>query len=412
MSGMGDGGRGGGDAGGEGALAPLRVLELGHVMGGPFGAMLLADLGADVIKVEPPRDGDPARWAPGFHRTGADGAAFLAVNRNKRSVALDLTATEGRELFHRLVATADVLVDSAPPGAADRLGIGYEALAVRNPGLVYASVTGFGRTGPYAGRPGADLVAQGMAGILTVTGEPGGGPVRAGVPVADLGAGLLAALGVLAAIVARGRTGRGQLVDAAQFDAAVALSLWDLAELWTTGRAPGPRGTANRLTAPYQALRTADGWLTAVADDDWRWRRLCRALGVDRLLDDPRFAQNRDRVAHRAELVAELEAALAGGPTALWVDLLLAAGVPAGPVQDHAGAVADPQTVARGLVTTVEHPLDGRVPVLGVPVRLAGTPGAVRRPAPLLGEHTGAVLRELGLTESQIGVLRTRGLVG
>ncbi len=409
---MGDSGRGGGDVGGEGALAPLRVLELGHVMGGPFCAMLLADLGADVIKVEPPRDGDPARWAPGFHRTGADGAAFLAVNRNKRSVALDLTATEGRELFQRLVATADVVVDSAPPGAADRLGIGYEALAGRNPGLVYASVTGFGRTGPYAGRPGADLVAQGMAGILTVTGEPGGGPVRAGVPVADLGAGLLAALGVLAAIVARGRTGRGQLVDAAQFDAAVALSLWDLAELWTTGRAPGPRGTANRLTAPYQALRTADGWLTAVADDDWRWRRLCRALGVDRLIDDPRFAQNRGRMAHRAELVAELEAALAGGPTALWVDLLLAAGVPAGPVQDHAGAVADPQTVARGLVTTVEHPKDGRVPVLGVPVRLAGTPGAVRRPAPLLGEHTGAVLRELGLAESQIDALRTRGLAG
>jgi len=407
-----DSGRGGEVAGDEGALAPLRLLELGHVMGGPFCAMLLADLGADVIKIEPPRDGDPARWAPGFHRTGADGAAFLAVNRNKRSVALDLTATEGRELFQRLVDTADVLVDSAPPGAAERLGIGYEALAARNPRLVYASVSGFGRTGPYAGRPGADLVAQGMAGVMTVTGEPGGGPVRAGVPVADLGAGLLAALGVLAAIVARGRTGRGQLVDAAQFDAAVALSLWDLAELWATGRPPGPRGTANRLTAPYQALRTADGWLTAVADDDWRWRRLCRALGVDQLLDDPRFAQNRDRMAHRAELVAELEAALASGPTALWVDLLLAAGVPAGPVQDHAGAVADPQTVARGLVTTVEHPLDGRVPVLGVPVRLAGTPGSVRRPAPLLGEHTGDVLRELGLSQSQIDLLRARGLAG
>lgn len=409
---MADSRRGGGDDREAGALAPLRVLELGHVMGGPFCGMVLADLGADVIKVEPPRDGDPARWAPGFHRTGADGAAFLAVNRNKRSVALELTAPEGRDLFLRLVASADVLVESGPPGAAERLGVGYDALAAGNPRLVYASISGFGRTGPYAGRPGADLVAQGMSGIMSVTGEPGGGPARAGVPVADLGAGLLAALGVLAAVVARGRTGRGQLVDAAQFDAAVTLSLWDLAELWTTGRAPGPRGTAHRLTAPYQALRTADGWLTAVADDDRRWRRLCRAVGRDDLIEDPRFAGNGDRMTHRAELVAELETALAGGTTALWVDLLLAAGVPAGPVQDHAGTVADPQTRARDLVTTVDHPVEGTVPVLGVPVRLSATPGRIHRPAPLLGEHTGDVLHELGIARSQIDILRARGLSG
>ncbi|GAA5120289.1 enoyl-CoA hydratase [Pseudonocardia adelaidensis] len=371
----------------EGALAGMTVLDLTQVMAGPFCTMILADLGADVVKVENPESGDQTRSS--FAHPGA----FRALNRNKRSVTLDLKSDAGRATFHELARSADVVVENWRPGVAAKLGVDYETLRPLNPGLIYASVSGFGQTGPYADRPGYDLIAQAMAGVMSVTGEPGDRPVKSGIPLADLGAGLFTAVGVLAAWASRQRTGQGQYVETSLFEAAVALSVWESTEFWATGKAPQALGSAHRMSAPYQALATRDGFVTVGANNERLWQRLCRALDAPELADDPRFARNDDRMAHRAELVVELERRLAADDTAAWVQRLLAAGVPAGPIQDYQQVLEeDPHVKARGMVTTVEDPADGPVPVLASPLHLSGTPAAVRRPPPLLGEHTEEVL--------------------
>jgi crotonobetainyl-CoA:carnitine CoA-transferase CaiB-like acyl-CoA transferase len=382
------------------------VLDLSQVMAGPFCCQLLGDMGADVIKVEPPRTGDQARHAMGFAMKGEDTAAFLAVNRNKRSIALDLKDDEQRAVFHRLAATADVVVENFRPGVTGRLGIDPETLRARDPRLIYASISGFGQTGPSALRPGYDLIAQGMAGVMSVTGEPGGDPVKCGVPVGDLSAGLFCAFAILAAVIARERTGRGQHIDTSLFEGALALSIWETAELWTTGRVPQPLGSAHRLTAPYQALRTRDGYVTVAGNNERLWRRLCDAVGRPDLVDDPRYATNPDRMANRPALVAELESALARRDTADWVAALQEAGVPAGPINDYGQVFADPHTQAREMMVEMEHPVEGTVRGLGIPVKLSETPGAIRRAAPLLGEHTGEILRELGYPDRQIADLQ------
>ena len=293
-------------------LTGLRVLDLTQVMAGPFCCQVLGDLGADVIKVEPPGTGDQSRHAMGFRMQGEDTAAFLAVNRNKRSAALNLKDPAHRDAFIRLAGTADVLIENFRPGVTARLGIDYETLAARHPRLVYASISGFGQTGPYALRPGFDLIAQGVAGVMSVTGEPGGEPVKCGIPISDLSAGLFCAIGVLAALRARETSGRGQHVDTSLFEGALALSIWETAELWATGRVPAPLGSSHRLTAPYQALRTRDGHITVGGNNERLWTRLCTALGREDLLADERFAGNDARMSNRRELEAELEAALVG----------------------------------------------------------------------------------------------------
>jgi crotonobetainyl-CoA:carnitine CoA-transferase CaiB-like acyl-CoA transferase len=379
------------------ALAGLRVLELTQVMAGPFCGQVLADLGADVVKIEPP-EGDSTRRSLGFRMRGEDTAAFLAVNRNKRSVVLDLKGgSSDREAFHGLVRGADVVLENYRPGTAARLGADWETLSALNGRLIYASVSGFGQTGPYAMRPGYDLIAQGLSGVMSVTGSPGGEPVKCGIPIGDLSAGLFCAVAILSAVVARERTGRGQRIDTSLFEGALALSIWETAELWATGRVPEPLGSAHRLTAPYQALRTRDGWLTVGGNTPRLWQRLCAALGRPELVDDPRFASNDDRMAHRPELVSSLEAALASRDTDEWVSVLTDAGVPCGPIHDYGQVFADPHTQAREMCVEVEHPVEGTIRALGIPVKLSDTPGAIRRPAPLLGEHTDEVLREAGL---------------
>ena len=388
-----------------GALAGLRILELTQVMAGPFCGQVLADLGADVIKVEPPGTGDQARHAMGFAMKGEDTAAFLAVNRNKRSVALDLKQDAHREALYTLVRDADVLLENYRPGVAARLGVDYETLRERNPRLIHASISGFGQTGPYAQRPGFDLIAQGLAGVMSVTGEPGGEPVKAGIPIGDLSAGLFCAVAILAAVVARERTGRGQQIDTSLFEGALALSIWETAELWATGRIPQALGSAHRLTAPYQALRTRDGHVTVGGNNPRLWERLCQTLGREDLVTDERFATNEARMANRPALVAELESALAARDTDAWVEALLEAGVPCGAIHDYGQVVADPHTLAREMVVEVEHPVEGVVRALGVPVKLSETPGAVRRPAPLLGEHTAEVLREAGVPAETIAAV-------
>jgi crotonobetainyl-CoA:carnitine CoA-transferase CaiB-like acyl-CoA transferase len=374
-------------------------------MAGPFCAQLLGDMGADVIKVEPPGTGDQARHAMGFAMKGEDTAAFLAVNRNKRSVALNLKDDGQRALFDRLAATADVLLENFRPGVTARLQIDYETLAARHPRLIYASISGFGQTGPNALRPGYDLIAQGMAGVMSVTGEPDGDPVKCGVPIGDLSAGLFCAFAILSAVIARERTGRGQHIDTSLFEGALALSIWETAELWATGRIPQALGSAHRLTAPYQALRTRDGHITVAGNNQRLWARLCAAVGREDLVDDPRFATNDARMANRPALAAELESALQHRDTDEWVQVLLDAGVPAGPINDYAQVFADPHTQARAMMVEMEHPVEGTVRGLGIPVKLSGTPGQIRRAAPLLGEHTAEVLAELGCSEEEIAAL-------
>lgn len=374
------------------ALSGIRVIDLTQVMAGPFCTMLLADLGADVIKVEPPGGGDTTRHSWGSGPGGGDGPAFFALNRNKRSVCVDLRTPRGRDEFRRLAKDADVVVENYRPGVTAKLGIDYESVRAYNPSVVYASLSGFGQDGPYADRPGYDLIAQAMAGLMSVTGEPGGAPVKCGLPVTDLGAGLFAAYGILAALLHRQRTGEGQYLETSLYDAAVAMSAWEATEYWSTGQVPRPLGSAHRMSAPYQALRTADGYVTVGANNQRLWTRLCAALGRDDLVDDPRFATNPDRMRNLSALVAELERTLAARTTAEWVETLLAAGVPAGPVRTYDQVLADPHTLARGLVRTVEHPDAGPVKVLGHPVKFSATPASIRRPPPRLDEHRAELL--------------------
>ena len=383
------------------ALSDVRVLELTHVMAGPFCGQVLADMGADVIKVEPP-GGDSTRRSLGFRMGGEDTAAFLAVNRNKRSLTLDLKQAEHVAAFHRLAESADVVLENNRPGVTARLGVDYETLREVNPRLVYASISGFGQTGPYSQRPGYDLIAQGLSGVMSVTGEPDGNPVKAGIPIGDLSAGLFCAVAILSALHARERTGRGQYIDTSLFEGALALSIWETAELWATGRVPDKLGSAHRLTAPYQALRTADGHITVGGNTQALFQRLCDVLGVPQLVEDTRFATNDDRMANVSELVAELESALAARTTDEWIAALVEGGVPCGPIHDYAEVFADEHTRAREMEVTLEHPVEGTIRALGIPVKLSDTPGGVRRPAPLLGQHNEEILRDAGFAEEEI----------
>lgn len=392
-------------------LSGIRVLDLSQVMAGPFCCMLLGDMGADVVKVEPPGVGDQTRRSMGFRLKGEDSPGFLALNRNKRSIEIDLKNKAGLALFHDLVRTADVLVENSRPGVAARLKIDYATLSAINPRLVYASISGFGQTGPWSQRPGFDLIAQAMSGIMSATGTDDGQPVKCTTPVADLGSGLFAVYGILSALLARAESGAGQYVDTSLFEAALGLSIWETTELWGTGVPPVPLGSANRMSAPYQAVRARDGYFVIGAANDRLWVRMCAALGVSELADDSRFARNTDRMANRAELIEELERVFVTSTREHWVETLLEAGVPAGPINDYAEAVAADHTIAREMVMDVPHPVEGSYRSLGFPVKLSGTPQRFNRPPPLLGEHTREILAELDRGELYAD-LRREGAFG
>lgn len=384
------------------ALEKILVLDMTQVLAGPYATMMLADLGAEVIKVERPLQ-EPREMGPSV--PGDDGAAFLALNRNKRSIAIDLRTTEGLAAFRRMVATADVFVESNRPGVTQRLGIDWPELHRINPDLVYASVSGFGQTGPYAERPGYDLIAQGMAGIMSVTGEAGGPPVKCGLPISDLAAGMLCANAILAALLAREHTGEGQRVDTSLFEAALAMSVWESTGFWATGEVPGPLGSAHRASAPYQAVRAKDGYLTIGINNDRFWTDFCRVIGRDDLVRDERFADNCARLDNRDALAEQIEAALSDRTVQEWMRLFVAAGVPAGPINTYEQSLCDPQTLARDMVIDTEHPVAGSMQNLGVPIKLSATPGSLRSPAPLLAQHTEEVLRECEFTEEEISGL-------
>ncbi len=380
------------------------VLDLTQIMAGPFCTMLLGDMGADVIKVERPGGGDDSRrLGPPFIQ--GESTAFLGLNRNKRSVVLDLKDPRGVDAVRRIAAKADVLVENWRPGAMDGLGLGYDTLSRGNPALIYCSISGFGRTGPYSARGGFDLIAQGMSGLMSITGEPGSAPVKVGVPMADLNAGVLAAYGILAAYIHRLKTGEGQYLETSLLEAALSYTVYESMIYFTTGRVSGPLGSSHRLSAPYQAVRAKDGYMNIGAANQANWERFAGAIGRADLLADPRFKANSDRLENRAALISEVERTLGTRTRAEWLELLERAGVPAGPIYDMAEVYADRQVLERGMRVDAAHEKLGALSHIGLPVKLARTPGSVRTAAPVLGRHTAEVLRWAGLTEAEVAVL-------
>ena len=394
-----------------GPLEGLKVIDLSHIMAGPACSMLLADMGADVIKVEKMPGGDDARRM--VPPTVADeSAAFLIMNRNKRGIALNLKTEEGRAVLNRLLKNADVLIENYRRGTMEKMGFGYDALHALNPKLIYCAISGFGRTGPYADRGGFDLVTQGMTGLMSITGErPGGPPMKAGAPVTDITAGILACVGVLAALHARESTGQGQVVDTSLFEAGIVHTYWHSAICFATGQAPGPMGSAHPLNAPYQAFPASDGWLTVGAANQENWLRLLDALEAPELRVDPRFTNNAERMRNLLALTETLSPLFQRRSVAEWLQRLEGCGVPAGPVLDIAQMHTDPQALAREMIVETTHPSAGPVKAIGLPIKFSETPGSVRRAAPLLGQHTREVLREHGYFDAQIDRMAEQGAI-
>ena len=391
-------------------LSGMVVLDLSQILAGPVCGMMLADMGADVIKVEKPDGGDDNRRAgPPF--IGGQGAGFMAANRNKRSLALNLRDESGRQVFERLLERADVLVENFRPGVMERLGIGYERLSKLKPSLIYCSISGHGGTGPYKDRGGFDLIAQGMSGLMSITGVPDGPPVKVGVPITDISAGIMAANGVLCAYIHAQKTGQGQLVDTSLLEAGIAYTIWESSGYFADGEIPGPLGSAHRVSAPYQALRTSDGYINIGAPTQRTWEQLCRAIGREELIEDQRFREPGDRKAREEELAALLEEIFSQQSTAYWLETLEKAGMVAGPINNIAQVYDDPQVIAREMKVDLEDPDLGTLHNIGIPVKLSATPGSIRRRAPMLGEHSWEILTESGFAEQEIEDLFDSGVV-
>jgi crotonobetainyl-CoA:carnitine CoA-transferase CaiB-like acyl-CoA transferase len=391
-------------------LQGITVLDFTRILAGPYCTMLLGDLGADILKIEPPKGDDSRHWGPPF--VDGESAYFLAVNRNKKSLVLDLKTEEGKGIVLDLAAGADVLIENFRPGTMDRLGLSYESLAERAPGLVYCSISGYGQNGPLSERPGYDAVMQGEGGWMGLTGEPDGMPMKVGASLADIFTGMMASEGILASLVRRARTGQGERVDVALFDSVMATLCYQAQGYLMTGEVPRRLGNRHSSLAPYETFRTSDGHVIVGVGNDGLWKRFCRA--VDRSdLDQPRFEKNAGRVAGYDELRRLLAPLFASKSTAEWTSLFETAGIPVGQVRDVAEVFANPQVEARRMRVEVDHPKLGKLPLTGSPIKLLGTPERSHEPPPMLGEHTEAVLRErLGMDPETLGALRAKGVFG
>src|ERR1700681_530190 len=389
-------------------LAGLRVIEVGNFMAVPFCGMQLADLGAEVVKVENPSGGDLTRAAGPFLE--GESSNFVRLNRNKRSLALDLKAPEGKVLFRRLAARADGEIENLRPGTMDGLGLGYGVLSAESPRLIYLAATGFGNDGPYAHLAGLDIIAQAMAGLMSITGEPGAPPVKVGVPIADLTCALYATIAVLAALRARDRDGHGQFIDVSLLESAVSLAVWEAGRYFATGEIPKPSGSAHQAIAPYQAVRSADGWFTFGANTQAHWLRCCTVLGLDALANDERFVTNERRMANRDELIAAIEATTTTQPSAHWTARLNEAGIPCGPILRFDQVFNDPHLAARGFFVDAPHETLGPVRQIGSPMRFSETPARIARAAPVLGADSADVLRGLGISDDELARLARDGV--
>ena len=394
-----------------GPLAGLKVIELAHIMAGPTCGLLLADMGADVIKVEKFPGGDDSRRF-GIPDIRGESSAFLIMNRNKRGIAVNLKLSAGQDVVRRMLATADVVTENYRKGTMEKLGLGYDELAKVNPGLIYCEISGYGRTGPYSDKPGFDLIAQGMSGLMSITGEPGQPPIRCGGPVTDVCAGVLAAMGIVTAYIHRMKTGQGQRVDTSLFEAGIIQTYWHAAYFFATGTAAPAMGSGNLTSAPYQAFQTSDGWVNVGAANQANWERLIAVLNAPKLGDDPRFASNASRMKHRTELAEALTPIFRKATTANWCEKLEEAGLPVGPVLSIPEMLAHPQTVVRDMVVETRHRRIGKVPALGFPIRFSQTKGEVTRSAPMLGEHTREVLAEYDYSANEIEKLIKEGAIG
>jgi len=388
----------------------MRVLELAQIMAGPTCGMMLADMGADVVKVEKLPGGDDSR---GYREPRVNGvsAPFMILNRNKRGIALNLKHQLGRDILLRMVRDADVLTENYRRGTLEKLGLGYEVLAKVNPGLIYCAVSGYGRDGPYGAKAGFDLIAQGFSGLMSITGEPGRPPVKTGNSIADINAGILAVAGITAAYVHKLKTGLGQVVDTSLMEAALQQTYWQAASYFATGESVGPTGSAHLLTAPYQAFRTRDGWVNIGGANQANWERIADVLGHPEWRGDSRFATNTARMQNLAELTAAMDAVLKDRDTAHWIEAFDSAGVPVGPVHTIGQALSHPQTLARNMVVDLEHPQAGPTKALGCPIHFSLTPTRIDRPAPMLGQHSRELLREYGYTDAQIDDFAANGVI-
>lgn len=393
-----------------GPLTGMKVLEMAQIMAGPTCGMMLADMGADVVKVEKLPGGDDSR---SYREPLVNGvsAPFMILNRNKRGIALNLKAPQGREILTSMVKQSDVLIENYRKGTLEKLGVGYDVLSAANPGLIYCAISGYGRSGPYADKGGFDLIAQGFAGLMSVTGEPGGPPVKTGNSVADMNAGILAVAGITAAYVHKLKTGQGQIVETSLMEAALQQTYWHAATYFATGESPGPTGSAHLLSAPYQAFPTRDGYVNIGGANQANWERVATVLGHPEWRNDPRFLTNTDRMQNLPALTQAMSAILKTRDKADWIAAFDAAGVPAGPVHTIGEALTHPQTLARNMVVEVVHPLAGATRAIGCPIHFSETPTQVTRPAPLLGEHSRELLREYGYDDAQIDGFAAGGVI-
>ena len=390
-------------------LAGVRVIELGNYIAGPFCGMQLADLGADVIKVENPDGGDQVRLVEPM--VAGEGSAFLRLNRNKRSIAIDLKTAEGKDVFRALVEQADVVLENLRPGTMKDLELDYAALSRLNPALVYVAASGWGQDGPLRDRAGMDIMAQARSGLMSITGVPGGDPIKVGVPICDLVCALYGALAAVTALLARSQSGEGQYIDVSLLESGVSLAVWEAGAYFADGRVPGPLGTMHQTSAPYQAFRAADGWITIGATTRFNWTALCRAIGLERLLNDPRYGNANLRFANRASLAVEIEEALGTSPVGHWMAVLDEAGVPCAPIQDFGQVFTDEVLTSRNFFWDGPHATAGNVRQLGSPMRFSKTPTRRSTAAPRLGADTRAVMTELGFDHLSVDDLLERRIL-